>query len=509
MSPPAADVARLLDAAAALHPDNDFLIGAERLSYRRVAELTRRAAAWLARAGLRRGDRVLVAAANRVEVILIALAVARVGAVFTLLHEEIKRSNLRRILTQVEPFMCAFDESTAAHAGLFQASCTIWLGRGAAPGGGVSVEDLLEAPEAPLLPAVRTASDPVCLIFTSGSTGEPRGVVVSHDNVVFTTAAIQERLRYEAGDVIGLFVPLAFDYGLYQVFLAANVGAALYVGRPDSTGPAFLPLVAKQAISVLPMVPGMIGSLLKLLDRGPTTLPHLRCVTSTGDHLPQRYVDDLRWRLPGIRVYPMYGLTECKRVSILVPEEWSTKSGTVGRPLAGTTARVVGPDGRPLPPGSAGELVVSGRHVTLGYWRAAAETRRRFNAGGRRGERELLTGDICQIDEDGFLSVIGRTDSLIKHQGFRVSTAEVELEACRIVGVIEAALVQSAGGALHLFARAEGDALDGQHVRRRLRDHLERYKVPDHVHTMDDLPRTANGKIDRQRLKAAVDGGGL
>ena len=504
-APSIGNVLSLMDAAESAFADRDFLVSDKRLTYRRVGDLSRRAAGWLAHAGVRPGDRVLVVAANQIEVILIELAAFRLGAIVALLHEGTTSRSLKRVADQIRPGVIVFDRSTIGLAELVPDSIVVAIDPDPGIARAVPVQDLFAAGEATLPLVSLTPNDPVCLVFTSGTSGQPRGVVVSHDNVVFTTSVIQERLRYRADDVIGLFVPLSFDYGLYQLFLAANVGASLYVGKPESVGPAILRLIDRHDISVFPVIPGLIGSLLKLLDRGTATLPKLRCVTSTGDHLPPTHVEALQRRLPGLRIFPMYGLTECKRVSILLPEELARKQGTVGRALTGTTVRVVNPTGDSLPPGESGELVVTGRNVTLGYWQSPAETERRFRINDRTGERELWTGDVVQIDEEGFLRVLGRTDALLKHHGFRISSAEIELEACSAAAVVEAGLVRSANGELHLFVRVAEESHDPTAIQHLLRDNLEWFKVPEHIHVVDELPRTLNGKIDRTELEAMAN----
>ncbi len=500
------DVLSFLDAAESPFPERDFLVSDERLTYRRVGELSRRAAASLASAGVRHGDRVLLTAGNQVDVVLITLAALRLGAIVALLHEGTTRRNLKRVVEQIEPAVAVLDRSTVDLRDVLPGWLVIGIDTEPELAGVLPVQQLFAAGHT-TLPHVSVApDDPVFLIFTSGSSGEPRGVIVSQDNVIFSTGAIQERLAYERDDVVGLFVPLAFDYGLYQIFLAANVGASIYVGQPSSVGPAILRLIERHHVSVLPAVPSLIGSLLKLLDRGTEILPDLRCITSTGDHLPAPHIERLQQRLPGAKIFPMYGLTECKRVSILLPQELTDRKGTVGRPLTGTKVRVVSPAGDALPAGVSGELVVTGRNVTLGYWQHTDETQRRFRVNEGTGERELWTGDICEVDKEGFVRVLGRNDALLKHQGFRISSAEVELEACRFHHVVEARLVCSAKGELHLFARLSGENGGPAGIRQLLSNNLEWFKVPEHVHVVDDLPRTLNGKTDRTELQALANG---
>ena len=499
------NVRSLFDAAESSFADRDFLVSDQRLTYRQVGDLSRAAAGALARAGVRRGDRVLIAAANHVDVVLIAIGAFRLGAVVALLHEGTTARSLQRVAQQIRPVVTVFDRSTIGLRALVPDSTIVALGPDEHLERTVPVQALFAKRDAILPDVLPAPDDPACLVFTSGSAGEPRGVVVSHDNVIFTTAAIQERLGYRRSDVIGLVVPLSFDYGLYQIFLAANIGASVHVAEPGSVGPPLLPLLARHEVTILPAIPGLVASVLKMLDRGTATLPSLRCITSTGDHLPTTHVDALQRALPGVRIFPMYGLTECKRVSILLPEEHGRKPGTVGRALAGTTVRVVGANGDPVSSGVSGELVVGGRNVTLGYWQAPEESERRFRLNQLTGERELWTGDICQIDEDGFLRVLGRTDTLLKHHGFRISSVEIELEACRAPGVIEAAVVCSAKGELHLFARWTDDRTDSAGLRRVLRENLEWFKVPEHVHVVDEMPRTLNGKTARTELEAIAN----
>ena len=505
IAPDVRDVLSFLDEAESAFGERDFLVSDKTLTYRSVGELSRRAAAALAAAGVGRGDRVLVIAANQLNVILIALAAFRLGAIVTLLHEGTTRRNLERVAAQIQPVVTVFDATTIDLRDA--ASDSVVIGIDTDPGlvRVLPVEDLFAGEEMTSARVRVAPEDPVLLIFTSGSSGEPRGVVLSHDNVIFSTDAIQERLAYQRDDVVGLFVPLSFDYGLYQVFLAANVGASLYIGESGSVGPAILRIIDRRHITILPAVPSLIGSLLKLLDRGTETLPNLRSITSTGEHLPLPHIQRLQQRLPRAQIFPMYGLTECKRVSILLPEDLAWKPRTVGRPLTGTKVQAVSPAGDRLAPGVSGELVVTGRNVTLGYWQAPDETARRFRVNDGTGERELWSGDIGDVDEDGFVTVTGRTDALLKHQGFRISSDEIELEATRYPDLIEAVVVSSANGELHLFARVSAIDADATAIRQTLRDNLEWFKVPEHVHMVDELPRTLNGKTDRTKLQAMAN----
>lgn len=500
-------LAALLDAAAERYPERPFLCGRGLLCYREVADQSRRAAAWLRRHQVGRGDIVLAVAQNSAELLVTAFAAARVGAIFSILHHATTGHALQQVVAQCQPAVVLFDHTTAHLSGSAGPALLLLAGPAPVPPALLGFDALLEpAPDQHACPAIDL--DPVCLVYTSGSTGAPRGVVLSHDNIRFAAAAIQRRLAYAPDDRIGLFLPLAFDYGLYQIFLAALAGACVYLGRPEQVGPDFLTTLADERISILPGVPTIFAVLTRLLARAPKPLPALRCLTNTGDHLPPAYIAELGRLLPHAALYPMYGLTECKRVAILTPAELAAKPGSVGRPLDNTEVLVVGPDGRPLPPGEVGELVVRGRHVAQGYWRAEQETRMRFRQPSPAAPPELWTGDLCKLDAEGYLYVIGRKDSLLKHRGYRISPIEIEHEACAIPGVSEAGVVKSARtGALCLIVSLSDPSLTPRRILALLRERLEPFKIPDHVLIAPELPKTRNRKLDRKQLAALVEEG--
>jgi acyl-coenzyme A synthetase/AMP-(fatty) acid ligase len=254
-------------------------------------------------------------------------------------------------------------------------------------------------------------------------------------------------------------------------------------------------------------VPSVYAALIALGRRGPLDLPKLRAITNTGERLPLAYIGELQRLLPGLEVFVMYGLTECKRVSILLPSEFAENADTVGRPLAGTEVYAVDGEGHRLPPGETGELVVRGRHVALGYWGAPEETTRRFRKRAPESAVELFTGDSGSVDAGGYIRFSARSDDWIKHRGHRISPLEIEAEACQIAGVVEAALLQrEVDDTLHLFVTSSDPALEPSTILQALGPVLEPAKVPDRVVILTDMPKSINGKIDRKSLLAGLGG---
>lgn len=484
-------------------PERDYLRQGETVltyagAWRHIASIT----AWLQAQGVRRGDRVVMVAENSLEVVLLFFATAQMGGIAVILHSQIKEEGLRRILEQTEPKLALLDASTASLRSLLGAVPVVWAGE--PQGEGTAFAELTVA-ETPAVPFPGIDQDPAFLVFTSGSTGTPRGVILTHDNVRFVSAAIQARLRYEAADCVAVFLPLSFDYGLYQLFYAALVGASVFIGRPEMAGPELPRVLAAQGITVLPGVPTLFGGLIKMQRYRPVPLPGLRVITNTGDHLPQTHLQNLRALFPQARVFPMYGLTECKRVSILLPEELDARPGSVGRALDGTEVYAADEAGRPLPPGQVGQLCVRGRHLALGYWGAPEETAQRYQFLGEGRSRVLMSGDQGSVDADGFLYFHGRGDFLIKHKGHRLSPAEVEEAACQLPHITMAGCVKDeARDQLCLFVQTNSAEAAEQAVIVALNEKLEPAKVPDRVLFLPAIPVTGNQKVDRKALKALL-----
>jgi acyl-CoA synthetase (AMP-forming)/AMP-acid ligase II len=483
--------------AAARSPDALFLYDATRsLTFGEAWRQIECIAAGLRARGIGHGDRVVMVTENRIETVLLFFATIQVGGIAVILHPQLKPEGLRRVIDQTRPRLALLEAPTAALSAEFGETPIVWADQ-------PSFDELLAAPASEALPFPGQATDPAFLVFTSGSTGTPRGVILTHAVVRFVAAAIQARLQYRAEDRVAVLLPLSFDYGLYQLFYAAIAGASVFIGRPEMAGPELARILAAQEISVLPGVPTLFGGLIKMQRYRPVPLPKIRVITNTGDHLPQSYIASLRELFPQARIHPMYGLTECKRVSILQPEEFDARPESVGRPLDGTQVFAIDEEGRRLPAGEIGELCVTGPHLAPGYWQAPEETAKRYPM--LDGVRVLRSGDYGRVDADGFLFIHGRSDFLIKHKGHRLSPAEVEEEACRMPGVVAAGCVKDeAKDQLCLFVSVSEPSLDETKIIQALSLKLEPAKVPNRVILLAELPKTGNQKVDRKALRAML-----
>jgi amino acid adenylation domain-containing protein len=489
-------LADLLDRQADRAPASPALTRAERTwSYGELRARSLACAEWLRRHAVGRGDRVLVLAGNAMESVAIVFAAARMGALYALVSDQVRPFHLEHILRDCEPSL-VLAEGDAVPAASRLATAPVR-----------SLEELPRAPSVsppPQEPACLSI-DPVSLIYTSGSTAMPKAVVSTHRQVLFATSAIQARLDYRPGDVVFCCLPLSFDYGLYQAFLACSAGSHLVLGGAADAGPALLDRLREHGVTILPCVPSLAAALARLVERSGAAPERLRMVTNTGAALSRPTADRLRAAIPGLAVVPMFGLTECKRVSVMEPNGDLVRPGSVGRPLPDTEAYVVDRAGRRLPAGEAGELVVRGPHVMAGYWRAPELTASRFRR-DEFGQPLLFSGDRCRTDADGYLYFLGRQDDLYKQNGFRVSAVEVEAAAGDIPAVhLAAVLPPSDGRGASLVV--SGDVTPAE-VLRQLAGRLEEHKLPARCLVVDDLPLGPNGKVDRRALAGLVEEAG-
>jgi acyl-CoA synthetase (AMP-forming)/AMP-acid ligase II len=484
----------LLDRSALERPQAAAIAhGASVMSFAELDAASRRIAGWLTERGVARGDRVVIALPTDLLVPALIYGCSRAGAVFSLSSDQSPAVAIAHVLDDAEPALLITDHADGRLLAQSRAIPHAGLGelRHAAEHGAVAAS--LTAP---------LAVDPICLIYTSGSTGAPKAVVSTHAQVVFAVTAIQSQLEYFADDVVYCALPLSFDYGMYQVFLATLAGARIQLASAADAGALLLRQLGLYGATVLPAVPGLAAGLAKLLSRPGAQAPSLRLLTNTGAAMAPDVLCALRQRIPGLQVQLMFGLTECKRASIMPKDEDLTRPGACGRALPGTEILTVDAAGKPTQAGEVGEIVVRGPNVMAGYWRRPALTAQRFP----RDEglfAQLRTGDYGWLDEDGFLYFVGRTDDQYKEHGTRVNISEVETAALRVPGVEAAAVLAPHSGAdgATLFAVT---ALRPHEVLARLSTELDVLKAPRVCLVVQEIPLTRNGKVDRTALRGLL-----
>jgi len=517
-----------LTLSAAANENKTAVITAdERVTYAELRERALRLAGLLQGHGVKRGDRVAVFLENSVDTVVGIYGALYAGTAFIVINPQTKEDKLHYVLAD-SGAAAVLSEGRLARvvAGLMATEETVLPGlkvlvhagdpgkpREPAANPDFAVVNLREAPSTPLMPPGTIPLDLAALVYTSGSTGNPKGVMLTHQNMVFAQGSLVEYLRLDASDRILNLLPLAFDYGLYQALMAVHLGATLVLERTFAFPAAIVKRVVDEGVTVFPGVPTVFATLLSLHRNSPVSMPSVRRFTNTAAHLPDDYVPGLLEMSPGALVYKMYGLTECKRVCYLEPELVLSKPSSVGKAIPGTETYLLGEDGQPVPAGATGTLYVRGPHVMLGYWNLPDETAHMLKPGKYPGERVLCTHDFFRTDEDGFLYFVGRSDDIIKSRGEKVSPAEVENALAAVPGVREVAVIGVPDELLGQAVRAyvvlhEQVTYTEQAFKREAMARLEAFMVPRDVRFVSDLPKTGSGKVRKKTLveEAAAEG---
>ena len=488
----------------------------ERHTYGDLSIAARRLARALQARGVRRGDRVAIFVENSWVAVVSIYGTLLAGGVLTIINPQIKEDKLAYMLDDSEARILISDEGRAkvfgnALAGATSVAHVFCAGASrsqlpACPRPIHDFDELLLATEPTPSASGVIPIDLAALIYTSGSTGNPKGVMLTHQNMLFAVGSITEYLRLGSDERILNVLPLAFDYGLYQLLMSVSLGATLVLERSFAFPVPVLKRIAEENVTVVPLVPTIAATILALNKRGEWVFSSVTRVTNTAAALPADFIPRLADVFPEALIFAMYGLTECKRVSYLEPEMAAERPTSVGKAIPGTEVFLLTPDDKPVPPGEPGILHVRGPHVMLGYWKQPELTDQMLKPGRYPGERVLCSHDVFTMDEEGYLYFVGRTDDIIKTRGEKVSPVEVEQVLHRIPGVREAAVVgvpdETLGEAIRAFVVLEdGVVLTERDIKKACLAGLESFMVPRDVVFMAELPKTANAKVRKKDLR--------
>jgi amino acid adenylation domain-containing protein len=466
--------------------------------------------------GVERGDRVVVYAENSVETVISFWAVLKADAVVSIVNPQTRADKLKYLLNDCRPSAFISDiglRSSFEEAVRAAPSVRAVLLSGPATPSALSQIPRAEAFEKALragatsdpLPRRALDIDLAAIVYTSGSTGDAKGVMLTHRNMLTAARSITTYLENTSEDVILNVLPMSFDYGLYQMIMAFRVGARLVLEKSFTYPAQVLNTVVSEKVTGFPGVPTIFAMLAEFKSLSSFDLSRIRYVSNTAAALATKHIEFLKQTFPKARLYSMYGLTECKRVSYLPPDDLDRKPGSVGLPIPNTEVWVVDEHDQRVAPGEVGQLVVRGATVMRGYWEKPEQTAKKLRPGPLPGEHVLYTGDYAKLDEDGYLYFVGRMDDIIKSRGEKVAPKEVENVIVGLPGVKETAVIgvpdPVLGDAVKAFVVLEqGASVDETTVLRHCQKHLEGFMVPKYVVFIDELPKTSSGKITKVGL---------
>jgi len=506
----------LLQSAGELADKVALVCMKQRLTYGELNARSNALAHSLAAAGVERGDRVVVFADNTVETVISFWAVLKANAVVSIVNPLTKSDKLKYLLEDCRPTALITDAHIYSVFAEPARACQQL--RRVIVSGVIDDAKLAALPRAlrwdeaiaggdPMTAPARTCIDIdlASIIYTSGSTGDPKGVMLTHRNMLTACTSIASYLELQEDEVILGVLPLAFDYGLYQMLMAFRTGARLVLERSFTFPAQILNLMVDEGVTGFPGVPTIFSILAELKSLKDYDLSKIRYVTNTAAALPVKHILMLRDIFPAARIYSMYGLTECKRCTYLPPQDIGRKPSSVGIAIPNTEMWIVDEDGNKVAPGTIGQLVIRGATVMKGYWEKPEATAVKLKPGPLPGEQVLYTGDHCKMDEEGYLYFVGRMDDIIKSRGEKVAPKEVENMLMNIPGVREAAVIgvpdEILGQAVKAFVvLEEGVTMSEKQLQKECQSRLENFMVPKYIVTVPGLPRTDTGKIKKTGL---------
>ena len=506
-----------LENAAQKYPDKEALWYKEEwMTYGAIDRLSNKLGNYLKETGIRRGDRVAILYENSFDYVIAYFAVLKVGAIEVSMNTE----------TTVDTVTHALNDSGAKAivTSKRHSRCLVPALRKAPEVRDVIVEqqDLSAYEEIGHCNPIRLSQiydsgdarrpgtrgidvDLASIVYTTGSTSTPKGVMLSHLNVVSNTRSIIEYLELTERDRIMVVLPFFYIYGKSLLTTHLCVGGSLVLDNRFVFPEAVLETMQSTEVTGFAGVPSTFLILLNRSRVREFTFEKLRYVTQAGGSMAPSIQKKVAEVFAPARLFVMYGATEAApRLSYLDPDVLSEKWGSVGKAISNVELFVVDESGNPLAPHCAGEIVARGSNLMVGYWNDPIETAKVLKNG------LYHTGDLGKMDEEGYLYVVGRSKDMIKIGGFRVSAKEIEEALLEIDKIHEAAVVgvddPILGEAIEAFVVLRENAdLTQDEIRSTLKSMLPAYKQPTRIEFIDSIPKGQSGKILKAELRKRRD----
>jgi acyl-CoA synthetase (AMP-forming)/AMP-acid ligase II len=350
-----------------------------------------------------------------------------------------------------------------------------------------------------LPPPRRIDVDLASLMYTSGVTGKPKGVMLSHLNLVSNTYSIVRYLGLSQEDRMIVVLPFYYIYGRSLLYTHILSCGSLVIDDRFAYPAAILNTMQEQEVTCLAGVPSTYSILLNKSDLRARKFPRLKYVTQAGGGMSKPMQKAVAEAFHPARLFVMYGSTEAApRLTYVEPEMLPCKWGSIGRAIPNVEVIVADEEGRRLPPHVSGEIAARGSNIMMGYWKDPGATAQVLRHG------YYYTGDLGYADEDGYIFLTGRSRDMIKTGGHRVSAKEIEDVVAAIPGVLEAAVIgvsdELLGEAIKVLLVPASPALNEAFVKNELKRRLPVFKHPKWVEFRQSLPKNQSGKI----LKSAL-----
>ncbi len=453
--------------------------------------------------GLKPGDRVAAQVEKTPEALVLYLAAIRAGMVFLPLNPAYQRHELEFFLGDAKPglFVCrpqqrALADELAAKAGVPNVLELDDTGRGSLIDAAAPLADAFAT-------AARTTADLAAILYTSGTTGRSKGAMLSHGNLAHNAMTLHAYWRFQPGDVLLHMLPIFHVHGLFVACHCALLNGSAMFFEPKFDAARALQLLPHSTVFM--GVPTYYVRLLLDPAFGRATCRNIRLFVSGSAPLLKETFDEFRQHT-GHTILERYGMTEGGMFTSNPYDaaENGRRGGTVGFPLPGTALRIVGAGGTAAKPGVVGNIQVKGDNVFVGYWGMPEKTKEEFTADGY-----FKTGDMGSLDADGYVTISGRSKDLVITGGLNVYPKEIEELIDAMPGVVESAVIglphpdfgEAVTAVVVRQKNAEGRALTESGIIGAIKDRLANFKVPKWIYLVDELPRNAMGKVQKNILR--------
>lgn len=476
--------------------------GDSRLNYHRVNERANSLAHGFRQLGVQHGDRVALLSRNDYRFVELYFGLPKIGAIFVPLNFWATADDLVSIINQCQASVLILaseflDTVEAIRPRLPTVRHLVVLDDdvlgGMIPHEHLANDYATREPEADLDP-----EDDILILYTSGSTGQPKGAVYTHRGLLYTAMFMAIELGLLETDVTLHFLPI-FSSNLEHLLPLSLVGATHVILRKFDP-PTVWETVAREQVTHFDAVPTTMRLLLQYSDLASYDTSSLRMVSYASEPMPAATITTWLKTFLHVEAIQFYGMIEFLCMTVQKPWEQLSRLGTVGKPMLGNDLHIVDEEGRDVPVGTVGEVVCRSVCAVRGYWQAPDLTHQAMPNGW------MYTGDLGRLDEDGYLTLVGRKKDVIISGGMNVVPAEVEGVLYQHPAVAEAAVIgrpdATWGEAVHaVVALKPGMAVTDEELIRFCADHLSGYKKPRSVEFLPSLPKTGIGKISRKALQ--------
>ncbi|MEY2196417.1 long-chain fatty acid--CoA ligase [Neobacillus sp. BF23-41] len=486
-----------LDNRARLSPEKDAIIDEktnQAWTFKEVNERAKSVASWLLSQGVRKGDRVALLSPNDISYFDLLFACGKMGAILVPLNWRLSQHEISEILQDCTPvligihqqFETIYEQLTNVGPNSFLIRAENHLEISSYPISNSFTEDIIE-------------TDPLAMIYTGGTTGKPKGVVLSHQSILWNAMNTIISWSLTAEDVTVNYLPMFHTGGINALSIPVlMIGGTVVIGD-QFTGQKAVESINRHRCTIILLVPTMYHLLIQTDDFQGSDFPTMKIFLSGAAPCPLQIYEAFQKK--GLAFKEGYGLTEAGPNNFYIsPEDARIKRGSVGKPMLFNSIKLVKPDGREAKNNEVGELLIKGKHAFSFYWNNEQATSETLMEGW------IHTGDLAKRDEEGFYFIVGRKKDMIITGGENVYPLEIEQWLAEHPDIDEVAVLglpdKKWGEIVTAFIVLKDSSTVGEEELRPYCEHkLGRYKIPKRFIFLEELPKTHVGKIDKKKLK--------